>query len=102
LNFEDHGKDSSRHKNIVLLLFGNFYVMMSIQVGCPMNYDILKEAIINIRKSAKCDKNVPISVVVISDRDWLIGGMSSMPTTEICHFGETIMLARRTCTLHLG
>lgn len=51
-----------------------------------MNYDTLKEAIINIRKSAKCDKKVPLSVVVISDRDWLIGGTSNMPTTEICYF----------------
>ena len=51
-----------------------------------MNYDILKDAIINIRKSAKCDKNVPLSVVVISDKDWLTGGMSSMQTIEICCF----------------
>jgi hypothetical protein len=58
-----------------------------------MNYDTLKEAIINIRKTAKCDKNVPLSVVVISDKDWLIGGMSSMPTIEICHFREERMFA---------
>ena len=44
------------------------------QVGCPLNYDTLKDTIINIRKSAKSDKKVPLSIVVISDRDWLIGG----------------------------
>jgi hypothetical protein len=56
------------------------------QVGCPMNYDTLKEAIIKFKKSRKHDQNVPFSVVVISDKDWLGGGMGYMPVTEPCYF----------------
>ncbi|KAM0822879.1 hypothetical protein ACQ4PT_071227 [Festuca glaucescens] len=63
------------------------------KVGCPMNYDILKEAIINIRKSAKCDKNVPISVVVISDKDWLIGDTVQADK----QLAYTLLLAENIC-----
>lgn len=51
-----------------------------------MDYDTLKEAIINIKKSVKCDEKVPLSIVVVSDRDWLIGGMTNLPTTELYYF----------------
>jgi hypothetical protein len=51
-----------------------------------MNYDTLKEAIIKFKKSRKHDQNVPFSVVVISDKDWLGGGMGYMPVTEPCYF----------------
>jgi hypothetical protein len=54
-----------------------------LQIGCPFNYDTLKEAIMSIRKSAKSDKKVPVSIVVIPDRDWLIGGMDDMPVITI-------------------
>lgn len=44
------------------------------QVGNPMNYEMLKEAILNIRNSVKGGKDLPLSIVVISDREWLVGG----------------------------
>lgn len=39
-----------------------------------MNYDILKETIIHIQNLYKKDEHMPFSVVVISDREWLLGG----------------------------
>lgn len=39
-----------------------------------MNYEMLKEAILNIRNSVKGGKDLPLSIVVISDREWLVGG----------------------------
>jgi hypothetical protein len=56
-----------------------------IQVGCPLNYDTLKETIINVRESAKSDKEVPLSIVVISDRDWFVGGTSKLTRMFICY-----------------
>lgn len=56
------------------------------QVGCPLNYDTLKDTIINIRKSTKSDKKVPLSIVVISDRDWLTGGTSRRTMIFLCYY----------------
>ena len=39
-----------------------------------MDYDTLTEAIVNIRSSFKKEKNIPFSIIVISDRKWHLGG----------------------------
>lgn len=66
------------------------------QVGCPMNYDTLKEAIIKFKKSRKHDQNVPFSVVVISDKDWL-GGDTAQVDKQLAY---TLLLAENICQKH--
>lgn len=47
--------------------------MVKMQVGDPMDSDVLKEAITSIQKTNKGD-NIPFSIVVLSDREWLLQG----------------------------
>ncbi|XP_052312613.1 putative ion channel POLLUX-like 2 isoform X3 [Populus trichocarpa] len=51
-------------------------VRVSHRIGNPMNFDALQETILDIQNSLKKDEDISFSIVVISDREWLIGDPS--------------------------
>lgn len=48
-------------------------IRVSHRVGNPMDYATLEDTIVHFHRSFKNDEDIPFSVAVIADREWLVG-----------------------------